>query len=109
MKCDFVVGEKVVCLNDRWDYFPEEKLPVMGSVYTISEIVLSPYDERYEQDVFLRFQEIINQPHPERCHVVCGFWYGYFKRPESRKTNIDAFKAMLNKTPEQNKRELQDA
>lgn len=106
MKCDFVVGEKVVCLNDRWDYFPEENLPVMGNVYTISEIVESPSDELYGYKIFLRFEEILNQPHPDRCYTVCGFWYGYFERLESRKTNIDVFKAMLNKTPDENKREL---
>ncbi len=106
MKCDFVVGDEVVFVG--WpegygSYRNGEKLPKLNQKYTIRDVCA------LEDCVMIRLIEIVN---PVLNYSVggfgeCGFVSTAFRKV--RKTNIDVFKAILNKTPEQNKKELENA
>jgi len=104
MKCDFVVGDEVVCVEIFIPQYDGECIPTKDVVYHIRDISIEPKTG----DIFLRLQEIINTPQ----YTIDGFlevcWFASAFR-KVRKTNIEIFKAMLNKTPEQNKRELTNA
>lgn len=94
------IGQLVVCINDieMGNRFIDEIKPVKGQIYTIRDI------EIYVSKTGLLLEEIINKPrnylHPdtleveykEAVYLSCRF------RP-LRKTSIDVFTAMLNKTP----------
>ena len=75
MECDFFVGQKVVCIDDRYLMRPHnEKLPVKGEIYTIRWIGI---DSQYGVGPVVRLIEIVNPEHqyyppsrmlpPEEC------------------------------------------
>lgn len=124
MDCPFVVGQKVVYIDDRYndvalstggivDYksfminthgviFPE-----IGKTYTIREITTSRLEGSDHPTLLL--VEIVNPlvrylgyPTPAEQQFRCSRFRPLIKK----KTDISVFKAMLNKSPSQNLDEL---
>lgn len=89
MDCKFVVGQRVVCINDDGDWGSAAR-PEKSRIYTIREIFT------WVGRVGLRFEEIVN-PVAAIWNIEFGYDHVYF-RPV-KETNIDVFTAMLNKTP----------
>lgn len=98
MKCNFVVGQQVVCIDDNW---PEEflfgvifppRVPMLNEVLTITNINPCEFGT---QNVFLQFAEIpVLQPAGNNLLGV-GYTYRHFAPLKKRKTDISVFKAML--------------
>lgn len=98
MKCDFVVGQKVVLVHD---FDPGVRasapgdgitLPQMGVVYTIREIGL------YCDEPIVWLNEIVNEPHfyIDIFDVAeQGFGATRFRPVVEKKTDISVFTAML--------------
>lgn len=97
MKCNFVVGQKVVCINEcgtNQDTHPGIIAIKKGDILTVREITQAP--RRNGQILIgVRFKEVVNVTSP---YSVC--WeYDYspknFRPLVERKTDISVFKAML--------------
>lgn len=99
MKCDFIVGQKVVCVGG----FPDREiqrakedgvyLPAKGAIYTIRD--MEPGADWWTRHlVFIRLVELVNTP-----HVVDGiepsFSAGGFRPVVEKKADISIFTAML--------------
>ena len=97
MKCNFVIGQKVVCVNDTPN--SEWKGPFLiekGKTYTIREILVTPHNS-----ITLKFKEIPSRegmPGYPKDHIDHGYRFERF-RP-LKNTNIDIFTSMLNRTPQ---------
>ena len=88
-RCNFVNGQKVVCIRDRWYGMDENLLthdiPTVGAIYTIAHI--QPIDTGYEVIIYLTLKEMA--PHMVYEHE--GF------RPlqdRPTETDISIFKKM---------------
>lgn len=95
MKCNFVVGQQVVCIDDDW---PElcvvngtsivvrgtARVPMLNEILTIAEIVSVESPIVKEQLVALIFHEIAE-----------GWDHTHFAPLETRKTDISIFQRML--------------
>lgn len=101
----FYIGQKVVCVNDSEREFLQPNtvyvkrpwLLVKGKVYTISELINLPN----------RMPGLLLEEIPDRnCPIEPGYARERFKPVIEKKTDISIFKAMLNKTPQQNRKEL---
>lgn len=110
MECDWVVGDKIICVNDIFTNenigHPQDKRPTAGNKYTIRSI---RFNEELNS-VQVRLVEIVNPV--RRYGYKSGvkqeegaFNISRFRKLQTKKTSIEIFKAMLNKSPEQNKRE----
>lgn len=98
MKCDFVVGQKVVLIKP----FPDQEierakadgvtLPSLGVIYTIRE--MEPGYGLYVARVALRFIELVNPPHHSNG-LEPAFIHTMFRPLTARKTDISVFRAML--------------
>lgn len=90
---DWHVGMKVVCVDDGGFISTEyiEIMPVVGSVYTIREIV--PYGKR----VGLRLDEIRNGKfqYTQGIQEEAAFSAKNFRPVHTRKTDVSIFTAML--------------
>lgn len=87
----FRVGQKVVCIRNRWFTRPYkgEVFPSLGEVYTIRALVDYGYGP-----LGLQFFEIRN-PKYYRSED-CDFRADNFRPVVARKTDISIFTAMLN-------------
>lgn len=87
------IGMKVVLIDDNWpDYVNDEIMPVLGTVYTIREII----DHRANP---IRLVEIQNPIRTYRDGTgEVGFRASRFRPVVERKTDIAIFKVMLTKT-----------
>lgn len=99
MKCQFQVGQKVVCVS-KWfpyqqDIASEEGigLPDHGAVYTVRDILTV-----YGDEVHIRLAEIVNPTtmFSDVGPIEVAFSYECFRPVIERKTSIEVFKAMLN-------------
>lgn len=103
MKCNFVVGQKVVCVSD--DKTPPEGhvvisdviFPELGKIYTVRKVQIG----RLGNVPCLVFEEIENQQVEVLINGV--IWVGEvifdasaFRPLVARKTDISCFTAMLN-------------
>lgn len=63
------VGDRVVCIDDDWDYFPANGGPASGQVYVISVIVAHPPGVNVYKGclIFLGFSDF----GPERFSAAC--------------------------------------
>lgn len=98
MKCDFVVGQQVVCIKDEWPehfilgiLFPP-RVPMLNEVLTISG--LEPSKDG-GSDVFLQFEEIERKQPCGLLELNVGFNAVFFRPLTTRKTDISIFKKML--------------
>ena len=100
MKCDFTVGQKVVCVNDKFEgILPDQTLPKIGHVYTIREIQAFDNDDTAS----ILVKEIYNS----KYHVPNGrgtvdyielhFYVWHFKPLDE--TSTDARNKVVKKTP----------
>lgn len=102
----FYVGQKVVCVNDVQGDF---NLPgfnyhrtaiwdiVEGEVYTVKELTTNEITGQ----PCVKFVEL-----RDRIANCFGYNRGRFRPAVEKKTDISIFKAMLNKTSQQNRKEL---
>lgn len=99
---DWKVGDEVVCLHTFKEIYHGETGPVEGGIYHIRNFEVDG------EGVCIRLVEIVNP-------LICGFdgkeeaafVASAFRKVQKHKTDISVFKAMLNKTPAQNKKELE--
>lgn len=95
MKCEFVVGQRVVCINDNWPEWAiipgtnlivpgETRVPMMNEVLTIRQIVPVDSTLLFEGAVALAFLEIEN-----------GWVHHHFRPLQERPTDISVFTGML--------------
>ncbi len=98
MKCNFVVGQQVVCIDDDWPevtlmgvLFPP-RVPMLNEVLTITSI--KPC-ERGSNNVFLQFAEIPVKQSSGPATACVGYTYRNFAPLKKRETDISVFKAML--------------
>lgn len=92
----FYVGQRVVCIRDGWSGFFGEIFPVCGCIYTIRDIEPGVLDPSH---LFLRFEEIVNEP----AHYASGFVEANFDAEEFRPvrdTDISIFTALLTPQPQ---------
>lgn len=88
----FRVGQKVVCVNDRW-MDKAFALPVKGSVYTVRDIEVHP-----SYGTFIRLVEISNPPARfQDGYFEVSFQVEGFRPVVERKTSIAIFQAMLTR------------
>ena len=99
MICKFIVGQKVVCINDNWRKTGCINVhPVKGEVFIIREIYADPL-QPYK--IGLRFKEIKNI-----INTVSNIEYGYDHnhfvalQPQTKETSIECFTKMLNRIDE---------
>lgn len=113
MECTFQVGDKVVCINNRWPPgtgWGHEALPEVGVTYTIREILITPccLDGVWGERAALRLAEIVNpaaeyQIGPSPFHIAKrepAFGAHRFRPLVARKTDISIFKRMLTDASE---------
>lgn len=110
MECNFVIGQKVVCIDDdigRYrvpgvKYPPDASLDGLtkGQVYTVKNLVISPrtgwINVILEEIIRTHYSEIfkMNVEYPDDKQ---GFHYKRFAPLKERKTNISTFTEILNK------------
>ncbi len=105
----FHIGQRVVCLDDR--FVGENRvfdptfitrcpnLPVKGHVYTVRGFVV-PY-AWYPATLGILLEEIVNPPCPYfEGTFEPSFFPSHFRPITLRNADISVFTAMLNKTPE---------
>lgn len=104
MSHEFHIGAQVVCVDDKWVHTVQPGIirPTLGCVYTIREIfdwseVLPPSLDR---GITFTFEEIVN-PRMPPMGLENSFYHWHFK--PVKKTSIDTFTSMLNKTPKKTK------
>lgn len=96
MRCDFVVGQKVVMVAA----FPQSEieraridgveLPSVGNIYTIRGMEPGVWDRN---KIFLWLEEVRNKPHHNGLEPN---WLSTLFQPvQERETDISIFKAML--------------
>ena len=94
MECNFVVGQRVVCINDVWTDTDVtrfwDRLPELNEIVTIREIFSGYFDDGREW-VGVRLVEIKGKQSP--FHGEIGFAYNKF-RP-LHETDISIFTEML--------------
>jgi hypothetical protein len=120
MKCNFVVGQKVVCVGDysvceaeEWAVVFGIEFPKLGMVYTVRNLVVRPYSED-DDAVGLLLDEVLNLPNPchrdedggmkptSECFDAEMAWFHEDFRPlATERTDISIFEAML--TPKNEK------
>ncbi len=94
MKCDFVVGQRVVCINGDWPEWAVStderfivpgpvRVPMLNEVLTIAGIQAGTRLVTMSA-VWLAFEEIAG-----------GWHYSHFRPLIERKTDISMFKRML--------------
>lgn len=86
--CNFHVGQKVVCIESKWEKITGPHNPVgpkAGQVLTIIGMV------EMNGETYIGFPEWDGH----------GYHHSGFRPVVERKTDISIFRAMLNKTPEQ--------
>jgi hypothetical protein len=86
MKCSFVVGQQVECVDDKWfvifnDEPTPPPMPVKGSIYTVAAIVPG------KVVIFVTLKEMGRRR---------GYDAGCFRPLQERKTDISIFLKMLN-------------
>ncbi|WP_105430193.1 hypothetical protein [Neorhizobium sp. T6_25] len=103
MECTFQVGQKVVCVDDRftcgWDRIV--KTPVKGQVYTIRQLFTFKACTGPVVTIIL-LDEIVNPVRKWDAGVMeAGFVPRRFRPVVERKTDISIFTALLTSQPEQ--------
>jgi len=98
MKCNFVVGQQVVCINDKWPeitllgvLFPP-RVPMINEVLTISKIEPSRFGD---DGVYLQFTEIPSIQSSQHVTAEVTYTHTHFAPLNMRETDISVFKAML--------------
>jgi hypothetical protein len=80
------VGDKVVCVSGDFDRPFGETVPTLGLVYTVRDIMIDG------GKVYLRFEEIINQPQTYNDGFTeCDFPIHCFRPVKKTKTDISIF------------------
>ena len=107
MDCPFVVGQRVVCLQQYAPNNYDITLPRVGDVYTIRSIVIFPFLNLAVGDCpALLFREFVNAPLGDNfCESQVGretaFPYFHFRplqdRPREAATDISLFTDMLRR------------
>jgi len=101
MQCQFVVGQRVVCMNDHFApkglahlrAWSEPCLPAKDQVYTVRKI------EAFDDATYLFFTEIVNPVIPFQHGMwEQGFDHRRFRPLTERKSDISVFTKMLNQT-----------
>lgn len=92
----FRVGQKVVCIEDNFQnpsYGVPQTLPKKGDVYTIRCVEIGTCGDYGEEQLGLRFCELIFPP------TSCGHEFSFaarcFRPIVERKTSIEIFQRML--------------
>jgi hypothetical protein len=107
MSAEMGVGAVVVCINDEWrPSHYGEVLPYRGQILTVRDILPGQAGDPLEDNLFLRFVEIVNPPHYAIDAARCGWGPEYGEatfriehfRPV-RKTDISVFTEMLETLP----------
>ena len=102
MECNFVVGQKVVCVDDKWansdhPVHKETIHPKIGHVYTIRDM-----GPNVDGEIALRFVEIRNKRRLFRDGVdEANFFHWHFRPVKENKTDISIFKKMLTPAPKE--------
>ena len=84
---EFELEQRVVCINDKFNFNAGEITPKLGHIYTIRQMM-------NDGDLCLRLHEIVNH---ERWYgdIYCECWFlSHHFRPV-KPTNIDVFKKLL--------------
>lgn len=87
---NFKIGQKVVCIVDKWEYRGTEmKLPLKDGIYQIRGFYLSPWGG---PQVGLYLEEIVNPPRQwNEGYGECAFNAERFRPLIERKTSIAVF------------------
>lgn len=103
MKCNFVVGQKVVCINDTPGIFDVPgiiyaRVPSLsikrGEIYTIREIIPQKLST---SGICIKLVEI-----PDRSNFDIGYAYLRFTPLKEKQTDISIFNEILNKVNDGN-------
>lgn len=107
MEYPFVVGQKVVCVNDedkdktysKYFTYYNIAMPTKGEIYTIREVFSTSIG-----NVGVRLVEIVNPVTPFKngtgeVHMEMGYMASRFRPVVEKKTDISIFKEMLNRSP----------
>lgn len=101
MECPFVLGEEVICVDDSLPIGVPEIHITKGQKYVIYAIEIKESTYSGKRTALLGFEEIKNGK--------AGFDFRRFHKVEKKKTDISVFTSMLNKTEEQNRREVKES
>lgn len=98
MKCNFLVGDKVVCIAEIQPR-DGENVPKLGGVYTISEILIHDFGPG-KHDIGLRFVELKNTLREyANGPDICSFLHTCFKRVQPSRKSINELKKIMNNPP----------
>lgn len=91
MECKFVVGQKVVCINDQPRRPTAEKLLTIGNIYTVSGFDIDLVDQ-----IFITLMETDGKGY---WSISNPAWFPHrFKPLEETKTDISIFTKLLRPT-----------
>lgn len=100
------VGDRVVCINDEWDwtascdgYSIPTRLPMINEVLTISEILSPEQSGLRSRVVGLIFEEIEKRQSDGPLSAVINFAFYCFSPIIDRPTSISIFTDMLKTEP----------
>lgn len=103
MECKFVVGQKVVCINDDRNAFKIPGIKYLetglhglkkGEIYTIKSIFENPATK----NINLELLELPRPPIPGKdWKSTSGFMYKRFAPLNEKKTDISVFQSIVNK------------
>ena len=98
----FVVGQKVVCVNDTFDstWNIIRQRPFKDKIYTIRALTMFKFADGEWLSLFLK--ELVNPIREWGDNTVCecAFEAGRFRPLIERKTSIEIFEKMLKSVPE---------
>lgn len=101
MKCDFVVGQRVVCINDDFGWFEIDgfsiptRCPMINEVLTVSGLIVSDTG-----NVCCSFEEIERRQVDGPLSAEIYWEYVCFRPLIDRKTDISIFTDMLTNVGE---------
>lgn len=101
---DWKVGDEVVFIGfpNHINFRDGENLPEVNQKYTIREIFI------HKEKLVIRLKEIVNDKRNYMdAYGEAAFRADSFRKVQKRKTDISVFTVMLNKTPQQNAKELE--
>jgi hypothetical protein len=93
----FRVGQKVVCVRDGYFVNKCVHRPIVGHVYTVRDVFISPRSAEYGPAI--RVFELLNPIHKGSGREY-GFYASRFRPVFEGKTDIGCFTEILTKLPE---------
>lgn len=101
MKCNFYIGQKVVCVNNKGNFSSIARASLgsdgcveikEGEIYTIRDIYYDPFCK--DDGIVVNLEEVRRKIHEGGREL--GYHHSRFRPLEKKKTDISIFQSILN-------------